>query len=147
MPITIRAPRDGDESRLADLCEEMGYTCRASEVAVRLRALAQHDDHGVLVAVDSGDAAIGFAHVHLSRRLMVDTFAELGGLVVNAQHRGKRIGEKLLVEAERWGAEQGVDVFRVRSNAIRDRAHRFYLRAGYTQSKTSYVFEKRLSRG
>jgi GNAT superfamily N-acetyltransferase len=145
MPIKIRAPRNGDESRLADLCEEMGYACRAAEVAKRLQALAQHDDHAVLVATGSGDEPIGFAHVHLSRRLMVDAFAELGGLVVGAQHRSKRIGEKLLLEAERWGVQKGVDVFRVRSNAIRDRAHRFYLRAGYIRSKTSYVFEKRLT--
>jgi hypothetical protein len=33
---------------------------------------------------------------------------------------------------------------RVRSNAIRERAHAFYLRDGYTRVKTSAVFEKPL---
>jgi hypothetical protein len=33
---------------------------------------------------------------------------------------------------------------RVRSNAIRERAHAFYLRDGYARVKTSAVFEKAL---
>ena len=34
---------------------------------------------------------------------------------------------------------------RVRSNVVRERAHQFYLRAGYAIVKTSLVFEKSLS--
>jgi GNAT superfamily N-acetyltransferase len=144
MSIVIRSPREGNEVSLARLCGELGYPTSASEIVSRLSALSHRDDHTILVAVDGEDTPIGFAHVHLSHRLMVDSFAELGGLVVGETYRGQQIGEILLAEAERWGKEQGADVFRVRSNAVRERAHRFYLRAGYVQAKTSFVFDKPL---
>jgi len=145
MSINIRSPREGDESRLAELCAELGYPAEEAEIASRLLALAKRDDHAVLVAADEQDIPIAWVHVHLSHRIMADAFAELGGIVVSEEHRGKGIGEQLLAEAERWGIKQGVDFFRVRSNAERKRAHPFYLRAGYRLSKTSYVFDKSLS--
>lgn len=144
MSIIIRNPGSGDEIRLAKLCGDMGYPSSPSEVAQRLVALSRRDDHAILVATDLQDHPIGLAHVHLSYRVVTDTFAELGALVVGDEHRGEGIGERLLAEAERWGKEKGADVFRVRSNAMRKRAHRFYLRAGYAQAKTSYVFDKSL---
>ncbi len=145
MQINLRPPIAGDEPELAKLCGEMGYPSDASEVTARLLALSDRDDHMVLVATDAQDKPIAWVHTHLSFRLVVEVFAELGGLVVSEAHRGQMIGERLLAEAERWGKAQGVSMFRVRSNVVRERAHRFYLRAGYEQFKTSYVFEKTLT--
>ncbi len=145
MQINLRPPKGGDEAELAILCGEMDYHSDASEVTARLLALSGRDDHMVLVATDAKDKPIAWVHAHLSFRLVAEVFAELGGLVVSAAHRGQGIGERLLVEAERWGKEQGVSIFRVRSNVVRERAHGFYLRAGYEQFKTSYVFQKMLS--
>jgi GNAT superfamily N-acetyltransferase len=144
MSIKIRSPRDGDEIQLAELCGEMGYPSSPSEVAQRLVALSGRDDHTVFVATDTHDHPICLAHVHLSYRIVADSFAELGAFVVSGEYRGEGIGERLLAEAERWGREKGGGLFRVRSNAKRERAHRFYLRAGYAQAKTSYVFDKSL---
>ncbi len=145
MQFKLRPPRAGDEPELAKLCGEMGYPSSASEVAARLLTLADQDDHWLLVATDVQDKPIGWVHAHLSYRLVVEVFAELGGLVVSEAHRGQGIGERLLAEAESWAKDLGVSIFRVRSNAVRERAHQFYLRAGYEQFKTSFVFEKALS--
>lgn len=144
MQINIRLPKAGDEPELAKLCGEMGYPSTASQVTARLLALSHRDDHMVMVAVDAQDMPMAWVHAHLSHRLVAETFAELGGLVVGESHRSQRIGERLLDAAERWGKSQGVSIFRVRSNALRERAHRFYLRTGYQQLKTSLVFEKTL---
>jgi GNAT superfamily N-acetyltransferase len=51
----------------------------------------------------------------------------------------------LCEEVERWAREQGLGVVRVTSRSTREAAHRFYLRDGYRQIKTSLVFEKILS--
>jgi GNAT superfamily N-acetyltransferase len=123
----------------------MGYPSSTSEVAQRLIELSGRDDHAVLVAADAQDQPIGMAHVHLSFRVVADVFAELGALVVSDEYRREGIGERLLAEAEHWGKERGVDLFRVRSNAVREKAHRFYLRAGYVKAKTSFVFDKPLA--
>lgn len=69
-------------------------------------------------------------------------FALIGGLVVKDGMRGMRIGKKLCEQAEAWAREQGVQTVRVTSRSTRQDAHRFYLREGYSDVKTSRVFEK-----
>jgi hypothetical protein len=49
----------------------------------------------------------------------------------------------LLAAAEAWAREQGFASMRVRSNVLRERAHRFYLREGYLEKKRQAVFLKR----
>ncbi len=72
-------------------------------------------------------------------------FALIGGLVVKDGVRGLRIGKRLCERAEAWSKAQGVSLIpRHLSRTTRDDAHRFYLREGYTDVKTSRVFEKRL---
>ena len=145
MEIRLRPPKAGDEPELARLCGEMGYPSTAEQVAARLTALSDRDDHLVLVAATAQDRPAAWVHAHLSFRVVADAFAELGGLVVGETHRSQKVGERLLLAAEDWWRSQGATVFRVRSNALRERAHRFYLRAGYQQLKTSFVFEKTLT--
>jgi GNAT superfamily N-acetyltransferase len=64
-------------------------------------------------------------------------------LVVSETARGQRVGSALLAAAEAWAREQGFASMRVRSNIMRERAHRFYLREGYTEKKRQAVFLKR----
>jgi hypothetical protein len=45
-------------------------------------------------------------------------------------------------EAEAWGRRRGRSLVRLRSNTVRDEAHRFYEAIGYRNTKTSYTFEK-----
>ena len=56
------------------------------------------------------------------------------------------IGAALLeeVEAWAWARARGCAALRVRSNVVRERAHRFYRRAGFETIKTQHVFEKRI---
>ena len=68
----------------------------------------------------------------------------LGGLVVRADMRGRRIGQQLCHAVEQWALTNEIHTVRVRSQVKRADAHRFYLRVGYTQVKTSAVFEKDL---
>ena len=51
-----------------------------------------------------------------------------------------------LAQAEEWTLERGYDVVALRSNVIRDRAHAFYLREGYTHAKTQKAFRKTLKK-
>ena len=80
------------------------------------------------------------------RQFLAEThvFPELADLVVHENARGARVGEALVAEAERWAAGRGCVVMRVRSNVVRERAHRFYERLGYAVFKTQRVFGKDL---
>jgi GNAT superfamily N-acetyltransferase len=56
--------------------------------------------------------------------------------------RSHGVGRRLVAVAEEWARQHGLKSIVVRSRATREAAHRFYLREGYTQTKTSAVFTK-----
>jgi GNAT superfamily N-acetyltransferase len=82
----------------------------------------------------------------LSLHVESGEFAEIAGLVIDLEHRGRGIGERLLRRAEAWARECGVDRVRVRTNVRREDAHRFYERLGYVREKSQHVFQRKLWR-
>ncbi len=135
-----------DAARVAELTSQLGYPVSEAELRDRLAtALAAPTDHRLLVAVDTEDRPIGWAHVERLRVLELPPAAQLMGLVVSEEHRSAGIGAALLDRAEATARAWGCRSLRVRSNVVRERAHGFYERAGYRNIKTSYTFEKELA--
>jgi len=87
---------------------------------------------------------VGWIDLSIEYHLQSEPAALIGGLVVSDAARNQGIGRQLCLAADEWARERGVDRMRVRSNAIREQAHAFYLRDGYRRVKTSAVFEKTL---
>jgi GNAT superfamily N-acetyltransferase len=141
---SIRAARADDAPRLAALSGELGYPMTAAEAAQRLAGLASHPDHAILVADEDGSAA-GWIQVSLPRIFETPASAEIAGLVVASEARGRGLGRALVAAAAGWAAERGCTAVRVRTNVIRERAHAFYVREGFREVKTQKVLEKRLS--
>jgi GNAT superfamily N-acetyltransferase len=142
--IKIRKARRGDVERIAQLSGELGYPATAAQIATRLRQLKPASKHAVFVA-ESPDAAaglIGWLHVSVSHLLESDIRAEVNGLIVAEGQRSARAGAKLLEAAEEWARRHGCLGMNVRSNVIRERAHRFYERNGYEHYKTQKAFRK-----
>jgi len=139
----IRLATDADAPVLTDLCGQLGYPCEAEEITHRLAALRGHANDAVLVAEDAGHV-IALIHVLGVEHLVVAPFAEVGGLVVDTAWRGRGVGAALLAAAETWAAERGFATMRIRSNVIREDAHRFYEAHGYTNTKRQIVFAKDL---
>jgi len=144
--IRIRRARRGDAERIAQLSGELGYPATAAQVATRLRQLTPVSKHAVFVA-ESSDAAtglIGWVHVSVSHLLESDVRAEVTGLIVAEGQRSAGAGAKLLEAAEEWARRRGCRGMNVRSNVIRERAHKFYERHGYEHYKTQKAFRKAL---
>ena len=53
----------------------------------------------------------------------------------------KGIGADLVAAAQKWLQARGIGSLRVRCNAVRDRAHRFYERLGFRLTKSQKVFD------
>jgi GNAT superfamily N-acetyltransferase len=140
----IRAPREQDYARLAELAGQLSYPSTADEIAQRLAAMAGSRDHAVFVAETQGGEIAGWIAVFISRGLEVNPRGEISGLIVDERFRSQAVGKHLLARAEEWAREQGCDVVGLRSNVIRDRAHAFYIREGYQHSKTQKTFRKNL---
>ena len=143
--ITIRLALNHDVQELSRLSGQLGYPCPAEETLQFLKELDQDTDHAVFVAEIDGKGLAGYIHVFKTRRLFLDPFAELGGLVVSEEFRGSGIGKSLLATAETWTVEQGCWEIRVRSNVIRDNVGLFYLNQGYQINKQQTVFLKTLN--
>jgi GNAT superfamily N-acetyltransferase len=141
--VSIRCVREEDAAAVAELNGQLGYPATMDEVRERLAAIAKIGSQAVFLAC-AGDEVLGWVDVAITVHLQSAPFALIGGLVVKDGHRGMRIGRRLCEAAEAWARGQGVDVVRVTSRSTRTHAHRFYLRDGYSEVKTSRVFEKTL---
>ncbi|HJR12546.1 MAG TPA: GNAT family N-acetyltransferase [Rhodanobacteraceae bacterium] len=141
--ISVRVATSTDAEALASLSGQLGYPADAAAVLRRMGGGLI--DHGVvLVAVDPQGAVCGFAHAEPRCLLIAEPFVELAALVVSDNGRGSGAGATLLAAVETWTREHGIASVRVRSNVLRERAHRFYLRGGYIEKKRQAVFLKRL---
>lgn len=142
MEAVIRVARLEDAPAMAHLAGELGYPTTTQELTNRLTAILGMPDHAVYVAEVCGQQVIGWTHVHGMHLIEAVDFADLGGLIINASFRSQGIGKQLLEAAESWTISQGYAYLRVRSNILRERAHRFYHRAGYRVVKSQHVFIK-----
>jgi len=141
----IRNARRSDAQRIARLSGELGYPASPAQIASRLRQLTPASKHAVFVAESTGIAGVvGWVHVSVSHLLESGVRAEVNGLVVAEGQRSAGAGAKLLEAAEEWARKRGCAGMNVRSNVIRERAHRFYERQGYEHYKTQKAFRKAL---
>jgi GNAT superfamily N-acetyltransferase len=147
LPVTIRPASPADAGRLAVLCGQLGYPASVEEIRQRFDPVARDEQHVVYVAQSPDGQVIGWIHAYLRPLLEEDLQAEIGGLVIDEAWRNYGIGQRLLQQAEQWAQEQGCWAVHVRSNVIRERAHRFYRRLGYSSVKTQLSFRKVLKSG
>ncbi|MGN6520053.1 MAG: GNAT family N-acetyltransferase [Dokdonella sp.] len=145
MTVIVRTARTYDAAAIAGLCDELGYASTRQQVVCRLAAIEAAGQGCVLVAEDANGALVGWLHVGQVASLTSDVEGEILGLVVREAARGSGIGARLVEAAERWALAHGCTRMRVRSRVERERAHRFYERAGYARVKTQVVFGRRVA--
>jgi GNAT superfamily N-acetyltransferase len=140
----MRPATGRDATILADLTTQLGYPTDAGAMRRRLARLDGRSDHLILVAVDASDEPIGWIHVARQPLLHHHDLACIEGLVVGEGHRGAGIGQALVEAGEAWAREHGATEIMVRTRSTRERAHRFYQRIGYVETKRSHVFARPL---
>jgi ribosomal protein S18 acetylase RimI-like enzyme len=141
--LKIRRARAADCVRLAELSGELGYPTSPAEMRKRFAQIGPPSAHAVFVA-EFERKVIGWIHASITPLLEVPRRAEVNGLIVAEGCRSSGAGAKLLDAAESWARKLKCAGMSVRSNVIRDRAHAFYERQGYTHIKTQKAFRKAL---
>lgn len=137
---------EADAAEIARLSGQLGYPAGSPDIVRRFRALANLDGNALLVADDGPGGIVGWIHVTGRASLESEPFAEISGLVVREDARGRGAGRMLVEAAESWARRCGYAASRVRSNVIRSGARAFYEKLGYEIVKTQSVFTKRLDR-
>ena len=141
---TLRPAILDDTSQLAALSGQLGYPATPQAIADRLRQLLPDQCNMLYVAVLPDKKIVGWVHACKRTLLMVDHFVEIEGLVIDQDYRSQQIGKHLLDEVERWARQNGCTSVYVRSNIIREGAHRFYETNGYKRIKTQHAYRKEL---
>lgn len=140
----VRAPRNEDYARMSDLAGQLGYAATAGDIAKRLAGMRPSSEHAVFVAQLTGGEIAGWIGVFVYRGVELNARAEVSGLVVDERYRSQGVGLRLLERAEQWAREKGCNEIGLRSNVIREMAHKFYERNGYVHTKTQKSFRKTL---
>lgn len=140
MQITFREIIEDDAEALVKLSLQFGYAVSVAEMRLRVAQLLAHQDHCGFVAC-AGEQVVGWIHGFYTFRLESEPFVEIGGLVVDENLRRQGIGQQLIERVKEWAAAQSVRKVRVRCNTKRFDTHKFYLNAGFTETKEQKVFD------
>jgi len=135
--ISIREAREADAEALALLVGELGYPTTAAIARERFNDLAEAGDC-LLVAVDQAKV-IALVVLHRTRFLHRPADGRIATLVVSDAYRGRGVGGQLLEAAEAIFRQWGCERIEVSSGAQREAAHRFYIRAGYSEQPKRFI--------
>ena len=142
--VTLRRATEADAEVVAALSEQLGYPIAVDAVRGRLAHFVNDSDHAVIVAERHGDVC-GWVHVHIQQSIeLAELRGEIMGLVVSRDVRRSGVGRLLMVEAERWARDRGLELMVLRSNLQRPESHAFYPALGYEHFKTQAAYRKRL---
>jgi GNAT superfamily N-acetyltransferase len=142
--VKIRRVKKSDAEQVAVLSGQLGYPATSAQILRRMKGLKPAAEHVVFVADLPGTGIVGWLHASVAHVLESDTRAEVNGLIVGEGQRSLGAGALLLDAAEKWSRQRGCTAMNVRSNVIRERAHKFYERQGYEHYKTQKAFRKTL---
>lgn len=140
-PLEVREIVPADAAEVAELSAQLGYEATVEEIRERIETMPRRVDHFARVAC-LGGAVVGWIEAEVARHLQSAPHALITGLVVRDGVRSLGVGSRLCAEVEAWSRRMGLPAIRVTSRMTRSRAHRFYLREGFVEIKTSAVFEK-----
>lgn len=141
--LTIRVIQRDDLPALAELLGQLGYTISLKTLIERVELICAGSESTLLVAANN-DHIVGCVQAMIDRRLAEGSYGEVVSLVVDQAERGKGTGRKLVEGAEAWVLNKGYKRMRVRSNAMRDKAHHFFEKLGFSELKSQKIFTKSL---
>ena len=143
MEFILRSVKKEDSKGVKKLAEELGYPSSQEKISEILDTVIKHDDHRLIVAEKDKDL-VGYIHMVSSLRVGSDPFVEIAALSVHDAHRKIGIGKALISESQKMAEEKGVEYVRIRSNIIRQDAHKFFEQRGFKNLKTQEVFVKKI---
>lgn len=137
--LEIRTATDADLPAMTALlaAKDFDYPTNAALVRERFHALLQAGDQ-ILVAV-LGSEVIGMVTLHRTPFLHRRPDGRIVSLVIAEAHRGRGTGAQLVAAAETVLRAGGCGRVEVTSGDRRERAHAFYLRAGYRLESKRFV--------
>jgi PhnO protein len=135
----IRRARESDAEAVTALLGQLDYPFDTEVVAPVLADVLADDVHVALVAEEDGEV-VGFVNANFRRQLHhLAPVGTIDELVVDANRRGRRIGEQLVEAVLAEARRRGADVVEVMTHERRERARAFYRRCGFEATSIKLV--------
>jgi len=135
----IRRARESDAEAVTALLGQLDYPFEAEAVAPVLVDVLADDAHVALVAEEDGEV-VGFVNANFRRQLHhLAPVGTIDELVVDADRRGRRIGEQLVEAVLEEARRRGADVVEVMTHERRERARAFYRHCGFEATSVKLV--------
>ncbi|MGE7308005.1 GNAT family N-acetyltransferase [Priestia megaterium] len=136
----VREFQTEDIPQLVHLMDQLGYPTSLEKLESRLNNIQSQPSYHTLVA-ELNNKVVGM--VGLCHNLFYEydsSYVRIVAFIVDADHRRKGIGEKLMREAEKWAMEQEATYIILNSGNREERkaAHKFYLNMGYKDKSTGF---------
>jgi N-acetylglutamate synthase-like GNAT family acetyltransferase len=144
MDITIRPAEKEDCSGINQLTNQLGYSSSFEKICEIMDLVLAHNDHQVYIA-EKDKAIVGYIHLIHSMRIGSNPFVEIAAFIIDESTRSIGVGSSLIKETENWASGLGLKDIRIRSNIIRQEAHKFFQNRGFQNIKTQEVFLKHIS--
>lgn len=138
----IRTAATDDSAELARLSAELGYAVSEEEIRQRVADIGPTANRLLAVACRAGPGLLGWIEAERRLSLVSGERVEITGLVVDSTARRRGIGKALVSHIEAWASSMRVPSVTVRSNVLRESAHRFYTGLGYVCTKTQDRYAK-----
>jgi GNAT superfamily N-acetyltransferase len=129
-----------DVDSIARLSEQWGYQSTQEKILRCLMDIRNNSDHVIYVLLHD-EQIIGWIHGIYSLRIESDPFVEIGGLVVDKDHRRLGLGKSLVEKIIEWSRFRNCRMIRVRCNIIRKEANIFYKNIGFNEIKEQKVYD------
>ena len=138
--MNVRSWTTSDLPQLVGLIAQLGYPASEKVLRERFTRVTRHSDYDLLVLEEDG-ILLGCVGLFQAQAFEHDTtYVRIVAFVVNATHRRRGIGRRLIQAAEDWAQARGATVILLNSGnrPEREAAHHFYQAMGYGVTSTSY---------
>ena len=140
--VSLRNAMEADAEHVASLLAELGYPSNEADIRDRLRHWL-HSQTSCFLLAQSASKVIGLISAELVPYFPNgSTICRVTALVVSMNHRGRRVGERLVAGAADFARKHHCSGIEITSAEHRRDAHRFYERVGF--SRTSFRFFRAL---
>ncbi|MCU7557668.1 GNAT family N-acetyltransferase [Macrococcus capreoli] len=143
--INIRQYENKDTIQLIKLYDELGYPSDLNTIKQRLNTILSHNDYHAIV-LELNNMIVGFCGFAKMYMFESDqSYIRILAFVIDSDHRGKKLGSKLLKATEDIAIELNAPIvtFNSGNRQERDIAHQFYKNNGYTIKSSGFI--KKLS--
>ncbi len=139
--IIVTLMRRSHLPQVLELARQLGYENIMGELTARFEKLRRDKEQHLVVAILDGQVG-GWIHFCTRKLLQAEFRLEVLALVVDSRLRRRGIGKLLLLNAQRYAADNGLGMVALYSSDKRREAHLFYKKLGYKNSKNAKVFVK-----